>query len=1123
MRDRWTVMTIEHARRRPVNRPWGVNDPGEWGAADGIGDRSEPVGEIWYDRAGNASGQPALLLKVLLTNAPLSIQVHPDDAHAHAIGLPNGKSEAWHVLSAAEGAEVALGLKQHMTSGELRNAALDGSISEAMAWRAVAADDTIMVPAGTIHALGAGLIVAEIQQRSDTTFRLFDHGSARELHIDRAVAVAIADVAASQPEPHRMSAQRTLLAAGSHFVLERLELPPNSTWQLAAERETWLLVLQGRASAGGLDIVKADAVFAEHDEVSISAGNGGLVALVAYTGSGPIPGMLTRGTRLPTRATSNRSVMSTISAPGRGRIMATVPAHGRAPSRTLERVAFIGNHLPRRCGIATFTHDLHHAVAELQPALDTCVVAMNDAGRSYDYPGSVEIEIADASIESYVDAAETLNRGGFDVVSLQHEYGIFGGADGSHVLELIRRLEMPIVTTLHTVLAAPSPGQRAVMSEIIARSARLIVMAEKGRELLQTVHGVRSGKIEVIPHGIPDVPYRGTSEAKRRRGFSGRSVILTFGLLSPSKGIETMIEAMPRIVEACSNAVYVVLGASHPHLVRDQGEAYRERLQARVSELALDDHVVFIDQFVDQATLLDFIAMCDVYVTPYLNEAQMTSGTLAYSFGLGKAVVSTPYWHASELLADGRGILVPFDDASSITHAITGLLTDDRRRDAMRERAYADSRSMTWERTAATYLTAFERARKRTHAVPVTSVRRLGAPPTTMALPEMQISHFLSMCDSTGLLQHAVHCVPDRSHGYCVDDNARALLLAVSLGGPGEPRLSNTVTTRFAAFIQHAWNPDTRRFRNFMSYDRRWLEPQGSEDSHGRTLWALGACARSDHDPSRRRWAAALFTMALPSVERFTSPRAWAFALLGIDAYCALHPDDPACERMRGVLAEKLLVALTEVETPGWVWFEEGLSYDNARLPQALIQTGVALANDRLIDAGIRSLRWLMEKQSAPDGTFRPVGTDSFGHTRRDPLAFDQQPVEAAATIAACIAAWNVTRRPEWVDGAISAHAWFLGHNDLAEPLADLETGGCRDGLHPDRANENRGAESVLSYLFAVVDVRRFFRGAAFEHDRISFNLARGGQVLTTEPGFIPGGNGVSSDVPKPTSAASAS
>lgn len=308
-----------------------------------------------------------------------------------------------------------------------------------------------------------------------------------------------------------------------------------------------------------------------------------------------------------------------------------------------------------------------------------------------------------------------------------------------------------------------------------------------------------------------------------------------------------------------------------------------------------------------------------------------------------------------------------------------------------------------------------------------------------------------------------------------------------------------------------------------MSYDRRWLEPQGSEDSHGRTLWALGACARSDHDPSRRRWAAALFTMALPSVERFTSPRAWAFALLGIDAYCTLHPDDLACERMRGVLAEKLLVALTAVETPDWVWFEEGLSYDNARLPQALIQTGVALANDRLIDAGIRSLRWLMEKQSAPDGTFRPVGTDSFGHTRRDPLAFDQQPVEAAATIAACIAAWNVTRRPEWVVGATSAHAWFLGHNDLAEPLADLETGGCRDGLHPDRANENRGAESVLSYLFAVVDMRRFFRGAAFEQDRISFNLARGGQILTTEPGFIPGGNGVSSDVPESTSAASAS
>ena len=740
---------------------------------------------------------------------------------------------------------------------------------------------------------------------------------------------------------------------------------------------------------------------------------------------------------------------------------------------SLRRIAVIGNSLPRRCGIATFTTDLRQAISTSRPNLETCVVAMTDHGQAYDYPPAVALQIKDNNIDEYARAADFLNAGRFDAVCLQHEFGIFGGEAGAHILELLSRLTMPVVTTLHTVLAKPTAAQRAVVERIVEASSKVVVMAHKGRELLRSVYRAPDDKIEVIPHGIPDVAFVAPDAAKTRLGFAGRSVILTFGLLSPNKGIEVMIDAMPSILKRCPDAVYVVLGATHPNLVRDQGEAYRESLIARVRELGVEDHVVFLDQFVDQATLLQFISMCDVYVTPYLNEAQMTSGTLAYSFGLGKPVVSTPYWHACELLADGRGVLVPFGDAAAIGNEIAELLTDDDRRLAMRKRAYAVSRTMTWERTAERYMAAFENARQG-HWLKVIARTDPGAiEPHSAAAPDMKIGHFLSMCDDTGLFQHAVHSVPDRSHGYCVDDNARALLLACALNNPGEQCLPEALTARFAAFVQHAWNPDTRRFRNFMGFSRTWLEASGSEDSHARTLWALGECARSDSSPSRRRWAASLFAEALRPAEAFRSPRAWAFTLLGLDAYCAAAPDDLRAREVRPVLADRLMTILAAVETPEWVWFEEGLAYDNARLPQALIVTGMATQTRGYVDAGLRSLRWLMIQQTASTGHFRPVGTAGFGERRKQARAFDQQPVEATATIAACLAAWRADDDSAWKAVAASAFAWFLGSNDLSVPLVDLQTGSCRDGLHPDRANENRGGESVVCYLLGLAEIRQ--------------------------------------------------
>src|ERR1700722_14676225 len=523
--------------------------------------------------------------------------------------------------------------------------------------------------------------------------------------------------------------------------------------------------------------------------------------------------------------------------------------------KLLQRMAFIGNYLPRRCGIATFTQDLHRAVSAARPDIETCVVAMTDADQTYDYPPAVRFEIHDETIGDYIRAAEFLNNAGYDVVCLQHEYGIFGGEAGGDVIELLSRLEMPVVTTLHTVLAKPTAIQHDVMRRIIDISARIVVMSETGHEFLRSVHAVPTRKIEVIPHGIPDFPFLEPHHAKAKFDFTGKMIILTFGLLSPNKGIETMLDAMPEIIKSCPNSVYVILGATHPKLMQQQGEAYRESLMARARALGIEDHVVFFNQFVDQATLLDFISMCDVYTTPYLNEAQMTSGTLAYSFGLGKAVVSTPYWHAKELLSDGCGVLVPFGDAKALSTEIADLLTNDVRRDSMRKLAYAASRSMTWVQTAKRYLTVLDNESSKTGPGIVLPIDAAGSVRNGHVIPDIRIEHFLSLCDGTGMLQHAVHSVPDRSHGYCTDDNARALLFSSLLASFGEEQLSNSNVASFAAFLQHAWNPDTRRFRNFMSYDRRWLEQQGSEDSHGRALWALAECARTDIDPSRRKWA----------------------------------------------------------------------------------------------------------------------------------------------------------------------------------------------------------------------------------------------------------------------------
>lgn len=698
---------------------------------------------------------------------------------------------------------------------------------------------------------------------------------------------------------------------------------------------------------------------------------------------------------------------------------------------------------------------------------------MRDPGGDYLWPAHVARAIDQNNPAHYRAAADAINAAGYDVACLQHEFGIFGGEAGCLVLDLLAGLTMPLVTTLHTVLDRPSPAQRVVMEAVLAASARVIVMAQKGRSILIETYGADPGKIRVIAHGIPDEPFSGSDAARQRLGFAGRQVILTFGLISPNKGIETMIEAMPAIVARCPDAVYVVMGATHPHLLRDAGETYRLGLMNRIEALGLGNHVVFLNRFAERPELLDHIAMCDVYVTPYGDEAQMTSGTLAYAHGLGRPVVSTPYWHAIELLADGSGVLVPFGDSAAMQQAIADLLTDAHARQIMATSAYVASRPMVWAQVGRRYGEAFREAL----CSPVGTRLRTGhaasiAPPI-LPLPATSNQHFKAMCDDTGLFQHAIRSIPDRRHGYCVDDNARALLLCLQ----PDNRLdaASGLAAHFASFVQHAWNPDNRRFRNFMSFDRRWLEPAGSQDSHGRTLWALGVCAASP-DPSLAAWASDLFIEALPTVLEFTAPRSWAFALLGLDAYCPTHAEDTLADAVRHRLAGRLVTLLRDTATDPWPWFESRLTYDNARLCEALIRSGGRIGDADMLAKGLASLRWLLAMQTAPAGHFRPIGSHGFALAQRTPLPFDQQPLEACATVAACLAARQHDADGLWSSAAHQAFAWFLGENDLAVSLVDTESGSCRDGLHPDRANDNRGAESVLSYLLALADMRAMAR-----------------------------------------------
>lgn len=733
-------------------------------------------------------------------------------------------------------------------------------------------------------------------------------------------------------------------------------------------------------------------------------------------------------------------------------------------------MALLGSYAPRQCGIATFSKDLRDALAdELSPGA-TRVLAMDDAGGDYDYPPEVHFQIPQHKQSAYRPAAEMLNINEIDVCLIQHEYGLFGGNDGSHLLDFVRDLRMPVITTLHTVLPDPSPGQKTVLREIIRVSDRVVVMSHSAEKILVETYGAKAGRIVHIPHGIPDVPFVDPNYYKDQFDVEGRRVILTFGLLGPGKGIEVAIRAMKTVVEKHPDIVYIILGATHPHVLRREGNAYRNSLVRLVEEFGLENNVIFHNRYVSIAELVRYIGVADLYVTPYPNPQQITSGTLAYALGAGKPVVSTPYLYAKEMLADGRGRLFDFGDSEGLAGQIIDLLDNETERHAIRKRAYVHGRPMIWKNVARAYIDLAQKVIEERDQFPKFVRYQRAKAIDLEATPELNLAHLHRMSDSVGILQHAIYGTPDRNHGYCTDDNSRALIAALSAFDLTRDESVLPLIDRYMSFLHYAFDEKRRRFRNFMGYDRRWLEDVGSEDVQGRAIWALGHAMRRSPSTALSSLALRLVQPAVEVIEQFKSPRSWAFALIGITEYLQAFSGDTLVRRVRTELAQRLHKQFTDNSDEAWPWCEDVLTYDNAKLPHALIVAGDSMDDPAMVQQGCASLQWLVEQQVI--GTrVSLIGNRGWLDRKGNRARFDQQPIEAMATIEACAAAWRVTREDAWYERARKFLDWFIGNNDTGSMLYDYQTGGCRDGLNGAGPNQNQGAESTLAWLISLLTI----------------------------------------------------
>lgn len=741
-----------------------------------------------------------------------------------------------------------------------------------------------------------------------------------------------------------------------------------------------------------------------------------------------------------------------------------------------KKIIFIGNHLPRQCGIATFTTDLCESVAKIKsPAVECFAIAMNDRAAGYLYPERVRFEIDAINREQYDIASDFINISQADIICLQHEYGIFGGKAGCWILSLLHQVSAPVVATLHTVLKNPSIEQREVICNLAEICDRLVVMSRTAVDFLTGIYGVAAEKIVLIPHGIPDMPFVDPNYFKDDFGLAGKQLIMSFGLLNPGKGIEYVIDALALAVKEVPNVHFMYVGVTHPHIIKEQGEAYRQSLMRKIRRLNLSEHVSFVNRFVSLDELCQYLGAADIYITSYLNEEQITSGTLAYAMGLGKAVVSTPYWYAQEMLAEDRGVLVPFQNIQAIAEQLIKLLQNEVERNAIRKKAYQYCRLMIWPEVARAYMDLFEKviAERNACPKPVRLLSQKGERPGE--LPVINLKHMLSLTDSTGIIQHAYFCNPDPRYGYSTDDQARALIVAAK-GSVLSPELTewNELISRYMSYLIYAFDPESRRFGNYLTYQRTWAKPIATEDTHARAVWGLAHVIAYARHSGHRASAAHLMEAATEPIASFSSTRAWALGILAIQTYLRVYPGATMFRKEREMLAHRLFEQYRANAVEDWPWIEDRLTYDNARICQALIEAGRGLPNEEMAQAGLRSLKWLDELQTAQQGHFVPIGSNGWYVRNGTRARFDQQPIEASSFLDACLTAFRLTKDEYWLVAARRAFEWFLGRNDLNLPLYDYVSGACCDGLHPDRVNQNQGAESVICWLMSLLAMYEF-------------------------------------------------
>ncbi|MBN1918154.1 MAG: glycosyltransferase [Verrucomicrobia bacterium] len=741
------------------------------------------------------------------------------------------------------------------------------------------------------------------------------------------------------------------------------------------------------------------------------------------------------------------------------------------------RVVFIGNFLPRKCGIATFTTDLHGAVGGHLPARNLAVVAMNNTPEGYDYPDPVVFGIQQDRPGDYIRAARFINESNAELVCVQHEFGIFGGEAGSYLGRLLAELEKPVVTTLHTVLERPEPAYRRSMLDLIRCSDRLLVMSKRAVGILREVYGVAESQVRLIHHGTPDVPFTDPDEHKAQFGVSGRPVVLTFGLLSPNKGIEHAIAALPPVVERFPNLAYVVLGATHPEVRRRCGERYREGLEQQVADLGLRDNVIFRDRFVETDELVRYLCASDVYLTPYLSREQIVSGTLAYAVATGRAIISTPYWYAEEMLADGRGILVGARDTGGLAQTLLQLLGDEALRRRLREHTYEFGRRMVWREVGRRYVTEFERVLdERRRIVLARAARQVLVGPAARAprarmwrgLPELNLNHLLALTDDRGLVQHTSGPVPDLRHGYSADDVGRALIV-LARAHTDDADQATSVSHECLGFLERA-QTESGRFHNFMDARGRFTDDGSNEDTLGRVVWGLGTLLRHAEDGEALARAASLLQRAAPRLGKLTCPRAKAYAVCGLAEVLDGFSDNHILRHTMETLAGSL-VEIYEINRDGeWHWFEDIVTYGNAILPHALLAASALSGDAAMREVGLESLDFLIRSQWNGD-YFDFVGNEGWWVKGGPRAVYSQQPIEPGYLTAACVTAHAITGREQYLISARRCFDWFMGRNRLGVPLYDGRTGAVADGLDPGRVNLNRGAEAVITFLLALLSL----------------------------------------------------